>query len=117
MLRYSKGSRHSTDKKLCTSWWVHPICAVRDGAIGSTGRVTASEQGVHAIILTGSDAVDVGEDTILCEWNTKDQEEEDVIDVRKLLKNVISGEPVRVLRTSKLESNLAPSAGVRYDGL
>jgi hypothetical protein len=52
----------------------------------------------------------------MCEWNSKDHEG-DAMDARKLLRNVISREPVRVLRTSKLESKLAPVAGVRYDGL
>ncbi|KAI9766896.1 MAG: hypothetical protein M1840_006193 [Geoglossum simile] len=97
-------------------WWIHPICASRDGIIGNTGRITASEQGVYAITLTKDNATDIGEDKVLCKWNSGDHEG-DAMDARKLLRNVLSREPVRVLRTSTLGSKLAPIAGVRYDGL
>ena len=35
----------------------------------------------------------------------------------KLLRNILTRSPVRVLRDSKLKSINAPKAGLRYDGL
>ncbi|KAH0566057.1 hypothetical protein GP486_000550 [Trichoglossum hirsutum] len=67
------------------------------------------------MILTTNDAIDTEEGTAICKWNSDQLEEEP--DARELLKNVISREPIRVLRKSGMQSKLAPVAGVRYDGL
>ncbi|KAH0541982.1 hypothetical protein FGG08_003614 [Glutinoglossum americanum] len=100
-------------------WWIDPICAFRDGIIeNNVNRMTAGEQGVYAMVLTKNDAIDTEKGTTLCEWNSDQYEEEsDALDARKLLKNAISHEPIRVLRTSMMQSKMAPVVGVRYDGL
>ena len=36
---------------------------------------------------------------------------------KKLLRNAVTGNPVRVLRYYKLESKFSPEGGLRYDGL
>lgn len=97
------------------SWWLKPAAAFRDGIIDDTSHVlTADEHRVYAIILTRNQAEDLDR-----EGHVKFHAAQNDSEVWKLIKPDMSDgdKAVRVLRSSKLRSKLAPKAGIRYDGL
>lgn len=99
------------------SWWLKPAAAYRDGIIDETCHgITANENGAYAIVLTGSCELDLGRDReIKYEAAVSDP------GVFRLTKTMLREDHeekvVRVLRSWKLKSKIAPKAGLRYDGL
>ncbi len=99
------------------SWWLKPAAAYRDGIIDETSHsITADQNGAYAIVLTGSCETDLGR-----EREIRYQAAVDDPGVFKLTKTMLRADPdekvVRVLRSWKLRSKVAPKAGLRYDGL
>ena len=99
------------------SWWLKPAAAYRDGIIDETSHgITANENGAFAIVLTGNCEVDLGRDQAIRYTAAVDDP-----GVFRLTKTMQHEDPdqkvVRVLRSWKLRSKMAPKAGLRYDGL
>lgn len=99
------------------SWWLKPAAAYRDGIIDETAHgITADEHGAYAIVLTGSCETDLGR-----ERDIRYKAEADDPGVWRLTKTMLREDPeekvVRVLRSWRLRSKIAPKAGLRYDGL
>lgn len=78
----------------------------------SNDGITANENGAYAVLMTDEEEMESGREGVMF-YNASSR------DPGKfwLLKNLTSRAPVRVLRTWKLKSTWAPSAGIRYDGL
>lgn len=96
-------------------WWIKSIAAVRDGIIGSSSKViTADKDGAYAMILKKGDETQLEGCGLSC-YTTSGVDRE----VLQLSKSMIGDRRsvVRILRSSKLRSALAPPAGLRYDGL
>ena len=100
-----------------SSWWLKPAAAFRDGIIDETSHaITADDHGVYAIVLTKTQSEDLGR-----EGHLKFHAAHNDPEAPKLRRIAISDNDtdkiVRVLRSWKLRSELAPKAGLRYDGL
>ena len=98
-----------------SSWWLKPAAAFRDGIIDETSHaITADHRGVYAIVLTRAQAKDLDR-----EGHVKFHAAQNDPEALKLIRIGISDtdKVVRVLRSWKLRSKLAPKAGLRYDGL
>lgn len=99
------------------SWWLKPAAAYRDGIIDETSHgITADDKAAYAIVLTGSCETDLGRDQqIRYTASVNDP------GMFRLTKTMLREDPeekvVRVLRSWKLRSDIAPKAGLRYDGL
>lgn len=99
------------------SWWLKPAAAYRDGIIDETAHgITADEHGAYAIVLTGSCETDLGRERDIRYMAAVDDP-----GVWRLTKTMLREDPeekvVRVLRSWRLRSKIAPKAGLRYDGL
>ena len=99
------------------SWWLKPAAAYRDGIIDETSHgITANENGAYAIVLTGNCEVDLGRDQAI--RYTAAINDPGVFRLTKTMQHEDSNQKVvRVLRSWKLRSKIAPKAGLRYDGL
>ncbi|MCJ1434142.1 hypothetical protein MMC27_003508 [Xylographa pallens] len=94
-------------------WWIKPAAAYRDRVIhGSTNGITADVDGAYAIFMTANEEVETNDENVFRYWASQKD-----LGCLQLMKNVHSREMVRVLRSWRLYSRLAPKAGVRYDGL
>lgn len=107
-------------------WWPLQMCALRDGAHGMRmgGIAGSPTYGAYSIIVsglyTGMDA-DYGDRLYYSGSRSHDNTDPAVpvlSDATKALqRSRENGKVVRVLRASAGDSNLAPSVGLRYDGL
>lgn len=105
------------------AWWPSQLCALRDGAHGhaQAGIAGSSDgEGAYSVVIAGSGA-----------YRALDRDFGDTVHysgvvgavgagsvgTRALRRNLESGRPVRVLRSSAGEWRGRPSVGVRYDGL
>lgn len=105
-------------------WWPFQICALRDGAHGSTqGGISGSiEEGAHSCIMAGgkNDSgekypnEDSGEEVKYCGTDSTDGKP---TQNTSIMLASIGKEPVRLIRSAKLGGRFAPSVGFRYDGL
>ena len=68
--------------------------------------------GAYAILMTDNEEVEIGEENMF-RYRASQKDPGSL----QLMKNVHSREMVRVLRSWRLCSRLAPKAGLRYDGL
>lgn len=74
--------------------------------------ITADQLQAYAILMTGNQEMETeGENNIKYKASSTDPGR------LKLLNNVISRNLVRVLRSWRLQSDLKPKVGLRYDGL
>ncbi|KAI9842686.1 MAG: hypothetical protein M1837_006971 [Sclerophora amabilis] len=110
---------------LVGDWWINRAAAFRDGAIDNPdGRFSYSKWGVCALVLA------LGEEEILKEESNDDLEISSwkckMTEFKPgpkgegmwaLTSNMLCGEQTRLLRSWKLTSPLAPTAGLRYDGM
>lgn len=97
------------------SWWLKPAAAYRDGIIDRTAHaITADENRAYAIVVNGSRELDMKPNGTFVYHAALDDP-----GALKLTKTMTSDteKVVRVLRSWKLRSKLAPKAGLRYDGL
>ena len=97
------------------SWWLKPAAAYRDGIIDMTSQaITADNNGAYAIVVNGSRELNLKPNgTFTYHAALGDP------GALKLTKTMTTdtAKTVRVLRSWKLRSQLAPKAGLRYDGL
>ncbi len=95
------------------SWWINTAYAYQDGIIDdSQDGVTADEDGAYAILLRNDQEIDSGRsDMVVYKATSTDRGK------FMLMRNLNSRVCVRVLRSWRSESEWAPRAGLRYDGL
>ncbi|KAL8827096.1 MAG: hypothetical protein Q9191_003395 [Dirinaria sp. TL-2023a] len=106
-------------------WWIKPAAAFRDGIIdASHNSISADAEAAYAIRMGGHDEESEG----FYQNKKIDEVERTTIKytpsvhepkhgIYRLMETIRSGKAVRVLRSWKLKSSLAPKAGLRYDGL
>ena len=104
------------------TWWPKQICALRDGAHGSImgGISGSSEKGAYSIVLSKNPDYDDRDtrDVISYTGSGPSNSHQKMKAGNLALKvSCDTGRPVRVLRSSKLDSPFAPTKGLRYDGL
>ena len=103
-------------------WWPMQICALRDGAHGSSmgGIAGKASIGAYSVIISGGGGYedrDLG-DIVWYTGSGKPGEDQTLTTGNQaLINNSITKYPLRVLRASKASSDFAPSSGLRYDGL
>ena len=98
-----------------SSWWLKPAAAFRDGIIdGTSHAITADDRHAYAIILNRNQAEELDR-----EGHVRYHAAINDAVVWKLVRPDMSDmdKAVRVLRSCKLRSKMAPKAGLRYDGL
>jgi hypothetical protein len=104
------------------AWWPMQICALRDGAHGSLmgGIAGKRDLGAYSIILSGGGGYndrDLG-DIVHYTGSGKPGADQHLTTANQALTTSwLTQLPVRVLRSSKSDSDYAPSRGLRYDGL
>ncbi|KAK7430053.1 hypothetical protein QQZ08_003444 [Neonectria magnoliae] len=93
-------------------WWLNLACANRDGIVGSAlEKPTKGKYGIAALpLVTGR------EDVYLPSGTVKYIREGKISDIHLSLLSQV-GSQIRILRGHRLQSPLAPKAGLRYDGL
>ncbi|KAH7170397.1 PUA-like domain-containing protein [Dactylonectria macrodidyma] len=93
-------------------WWLNLACAQRDGIVGSVLETpTKGKYGVTALpLVTGWESVYLPGGTV------KYVKEGHISDIHVSLLSQV-GTQIRILRGHRLQSPLAPKAGIRYDGL
>ncbi|KYG47945.1 hypothetical protein M433DRAFT_462976 [Acidomyces richmondensis BFW] len=100
-------------------WWPTQLAAVRDGAHGATvAGISGGEGGAYSCIMSGGHDypdVDNGDEVLYC--GTDSDNGAITEKTRLLLQSEETGNPVRLIRSSKLNSPYAPKLGLRYDGL
>jgi len=100
-------------------WWPTQLAAVRDGAHGATvAGISGGEGGAYSCIMSGGHEypdVDNGNEVLYC---GTDSDNGTITDkTLLLLQSERTGNPVRLIRSSKVNSPFAPKIGLRYDGL
>lgn len=104
-------------------WWPLQLCALRDGAHGSSqgGIYGIKDKGATSIILAGQHYDDKDNGNVIQYCGTKAEDgSKEMTDVTKLMHdNVRNKKPVRVIRSSKLgnKSDYTPQFGLRFDGV
>jgi hypothetical protein len=87
--------------------------AFRDGMLDdSNDGIIANDDGAYAVVMTDEDEIESGREGVIF-YKTPSRDPGRF----QLMKNITSRNPIRVLRTWRLKSTLAPEAGIRYDGL
>ncbi len=110
---------HGNGDLLNGQWWPTQLCALRDGAHGSSqaGISGSSGDGVYSCIMSGGHDypdVDNGDDVLYC---GTDSDNSSPTAFTKLMIDSVNKKPVRVIRSHNLVSEYAPLVGFRYDGL
>ncbi|KAI9789573.1 MAG: hypothetical protein M1816_005980 [Peltula sp. TS41687] len=119
VVKLAKGNHYGDVGIEPGSWWIKPACAYRDGMLDDPNSgIGVGDYGACAIVLArGSETENMdGTTTWTC---TKAGVKSDPKGpgVLSLMKNMRERTEVRMLRSWKLKSKLAPRGGVRYDGL
>ncbi|CAM1505325.1 Fc.00g109620.m01.CDS01 [Cosmosporella sp. VM-42] len=93
-------------------WWLNLACANRDGIVSSVRETpTRGKYGVTTLpLLFGKEGVHAG--SHICEF----MKEGRISDMHVSLLTQV-GNRIRILRGHRLESPIAPRAGIRYDGV
>jgi hypothetical protein len=107
-------------------WWPLQICALRDGAHGEleAGISVGQDGAAVSVVLSGGqkDAYPNKDDlNVIGYCGTRGTAGRPTTATKAMIKAKDSGQPVRVLRSSKSrqsgKTNYAPAEGIRYDGL
>lgn len=102
-------------------WWPLQLATLRDGAHGETqaGISGRPGKGATSVLVAGGHEKDVDQGNVILYCGTEGTADKGrTDDTNLLIDNIRTGEPVRVIRSSKLGNTpLAPSFGYRYDGL
>jgi len=104
------------------AWWPKQICALRDGAHGSSqgGIAGTPEVGAYSVIISGGHGYedqDYG-GTVWYSGSGDRQGDQPLTNKNQaLVRSVETRNPIRVIRCAKRSSQYAPSRGFRYDGL
>ncbi|KXT09697.1 hypothetical protein AC579_8955 [Pseudocercospora musae] len=109
------------------SWFSERLAAIFAGAHGAriAGISGIADTGACSIVISGMyEDLDLDEGDVVYysgsgshENRDKHRSAETTRDTKKLHMSILTGRPVRVLRTSKARGEYAPIEGVRYDGL
>ena len=100
-----------------SSWWLKPAAAYRDGIIDKNHwAITADADGAYAIVVSGNREHDLKPNGDFV-YQVADDDPGPWKLTKLFFSDQISHKVVRVLRSYKLHSPLAPKAGLRYDGL
>jgi hypothetical protein len=96
-----------------SSWWLNQSCAYRDGITTSTTRAIDNDpiNGITLFLLKGYEVQGENERESIYHGKGTNQ------DVPTLLVKCNMGKPIRIVRGYGLDSEFAPKAGIRYDGL
>lgn len=110
---------HGNGDLLNGQWWPTQLCALRDGAHGSSqGGISGhSGDGAYSVIMSGGhdyEDEDYGEEVLYC---GTDSDNGAVTDFTRLMLESVNNQPVRLIRSHNLASPFAPELGFRYDGL
>lgn len=105
-------------------WWPLQVCALRDGAHGSRmgGIAGRKDDGAYSVVISGGggntyEDRDLG-DTVWYTGSGGYGADQPITNANQaLMTSCNARRPVRVIRTSKADSDFAPSSGLRYDGL
>lgn len=102
-----------------SSWWIKPACAYRDGMLDDPNSdVAVGEYGAYAIVLAhGTETMTTGGTSMWSCTEADVKSEQRGGGLLNMLRNMHNRTEVRVLRSWKLKSPLAPRGGFRYDGL
>lgn len=126
--RLMNSRQHGNGLLINGSWYPTQLAVLRDGGHGaSQGGITASpEHGAFSVIMAGgADPTghqypneDRGNEVLYCGTdNTNREVDAPSQDTKAMLLNHKTGKPVRLFRSSNLNSPHAPEIGFRYDGL
>lgn len=105
--------KSSTDRY--SRWWIKAAAAFRDGIIDQTSDgITANQHGAYAIVMKNHEETMTAKEGLVRYLPSSFDP-----GIFKLISTIRSEvrSVVRVLRSWKLKSPLAPVSGLRYDGL
>lgn len=110
---------HGNGDLLNGQWWPLQLCALRDGAHGSSQGGIAGQRGEGAFscILSGGHDYpdkDYGNEVWYCGTDSTDGA---ATAYTQLMLDSVDSQPVRLIRSHNLPSDYAPVIGFRYDGL
>lgn len=95
------------------SWWLNQSCAYRDGIVSSTIRALDNDP-IHGITLVLNKGFEEqGRHNHEFVYHGKGPNQ----DVPTVLVKCNMGKPIKLIRGCGLDSEFAPKAGMRYDGL
>jgi hypothetical protein len=99
-------------------WWPLQICAVRDGAHGLIEASVGTNNGRAVSVIIGG-GVYANEDHLEYVWYCGPPGRNGSLSAasRALETGILSGQPVRVLRSAGARTPYSPAVGLRYDGL
>ena len=126
--RLMEPRQHGNGRLISGSWYPSQLAVLRDGGHGaSQGGITASpEHGAFSVIMAGgADPTGHqypneyhGDVVLYCGTDNANREvDAPSPDTKATLLNHREGRPVRLFRSSNLNSPHAPEIGFRYDGL
>lgn len=103
-------------------WWPKQVCALQDGAHGSSqgGIAGTQESGATSVVISGGDDYDDNDcgDTIwYCGSGHRNGDQPLTNGTKSLIKSWKVQLPIRLIRSFKCRSWYAPHEGYRYDGL
>lgn len=113
---------HGHGALVAGQWWPTQLCAVRDGAHGSSqGGIFGDKiEGAYSVVLSAGaayDDIDAGD--VVQYSGTKSASSTPTDNTRALLASRALGNPIRVIRSAQLgpQNRFRPHRGLRYDGL
>ncbi|KAI9802143.1 MAG: hypothetical protein M1833_002064 [Piccolia ochrophora] len=102
-------------------WWIKSACAYRDGMLDDAeSHISIGEQGAHAIVMARGVETEMETNSGTTRWRCTNNDVKLASNGRgvlALMGNMRTRTEVRVLRYWKLNSKLAPRAGLRFDGM
>lgn len=96
-------------------WWIKSAAAFRDGIIDATAwGITADQYGAYAILLRHDEEYEMSEGGLIRYFSSN--KDPGVFKLANTIASDVRG-VIRLLRSWRLHSRLAPAGGIRYDGL
>ncbi|KAK6430183.1 hypothetical protein LTR95_013668, partial [Oleoguttula sp. CCFEE 5521] len=118
---------HGNGKLLNGQWWPSQLCSVVAGAHGASiaGITGDLVDGAYSVVMSGGldpsgvpyPNIDHGDTVQYCGTDATKTDGQPSPETRQMIKNFHNGQPVRLIRSSKLGGEHAPEKGYRYDGL
>ncbi|OQO11780.1 hypothetical protein B0A48_03507 [Cryoendolithus antarcticus] len=118
---------HGNGKLLNGQWWPSQLCSVVAGAHGASiaGITGDLVDGAFSVVMSGGldpsgvpyPKIDHGDTVQYCGTDATKTDGQPSPETRQMIKNSHNGQPVRLIRSSKLGGEHAPEKGYRYDGL
>ncbi|OQO01882.1 hypothetical protein B0A48_12355 [Cryoendolithus antarcticus] len=118
---------HGNGKLLNGQWWPTQLCTVVAGAHGASiaGITGDAVNGAYSVVMSGGldpsgvpyPNIDNGDTVQYCGTDAMKNDGQPSGETRQMIINSHNGQPVRLIRSSKLGGEHAPEKGYRYDGL